>query len=70
MAVITPCVTKKDRLEAERNVNPPGRKCVNPDCITILNRYNHGPYCLLCAKKWKGDDSLFLARIEELGYQL
>ncbi len=69
MSIITPRVTRKDRLEAERGVHPTGRKCASPGCITILNRYNPGPYCLLCAKKWKGNNSLFLARMEELGYE-
>lgn len=69
MSIITPRVTKKDRLEAEQRLHSPGRKCANPDCITILNRYNLGPYCLVCARTWRGDDSLFWARMQELGYE-
>lgn len=30
---------------------PTGRRCETTDCITILNRYNRGPHCLICTQK-------------------
>lgn len=49
MHIIMPAVTKKDLEKAEKRKYPPGRKCANQDCITILSSCNPGPYCLQCA---------------------
>lgn len=34
-------------IEDLPEIFPRGRRCVRDDCITILNIYNPGPYCLL-----------------------
>jgi len=46
MRVIYQNVTEEDLEEAQKHYYPPGRRCANPGCITILNRYNPGPLCL------------------------
>jgi len=53
MRVIYQNVTEEDLEEAQKHYHPPGRRCANPGCITILNRYNPGPLCLKCEEEQK-----------------
>lgn len=34
---------------------PKGRRCVEPGCITVLNRYNGGPWCLIHAQRHEAE---------------
>jgi hypothetical protein len=37
--------------DKDATVYPPGRRCEEETCPTILNRYNPGPLCLLHEQK-------------------
>lgn len=51
------------RVEEFPDTFAPGRRCVSDGCITILNRYNEGPLCLLHAQRV---ESIMLAATEGL----
>ena len=47
---------------------PPGRRCKSTWCITVLNRFNPGPLCLMHAARVRGQvENPAIETIEELG---
>ena len=68
MGVITPAVTKRDLEKNQKNYYPAGRKCANPGCITILNRYNSGHLCLRCREEQRVKEEIISNLFEELGW--
>jgi hypothetical protein len=44
-------------------VYPSGRRCIENGCITVLNRYNGGPWCLIHAARHEAE--LLAAEVED-----
>lgn len=44
-------LVSKPAAEELHDTYPKGRRCPDPECITILCRWNPGPWCYLHAQK-------------------
>lgn len=58
-----PAPTKPHARREHADQHPKGRRCLENGCITLLNIWNPGPYCLLHAARYEAE--LLADEVEE-----